>query len=516
MFVSQVSSLFSNIQGITQAFSGALRRTMCGTVTHRPGIVAALCLALAFPHFLAAQEADFAVYSDSPRLFLNQRRLRLLKRERERESMRWMQFDALMAGKAAMPEPGFAGALYGVVAGRTDSCIEAGKWAAGADANDAAQARQMALVYDWCLDAIGEAQSMTIARKLSALLRPAPGDSSVARRSGDESSTGNRREREREMTGVRSATLAAIALADVESKPAQAYLRWAVESWWRGRIVPRLKNGEQPFRTRAELFAMTEFLHVIRDNLRIDLREGVEKWFEELPPLLLLSYYPQPWPTPENEYRIPAYDAANEPDLREAALARTAEMALVAYDANAQVHQFLQGWLMMDRFLMRGAFGAPYEFLWANPYQPGLSFTYMPDLFHSNGRLLVRSGWDEDASWFSYDNGKAQAFQHGKRIAVRTGANLAPLKMGAVMIFFPPQGLKFEAGWLPPPAPDERQRIEEIAFILGLDANSCYDVEVDGEEMYEARTDRGGILELKFAPGRKAGVRIKKFSPQVQ
>ena len=34
----------------------------------------------------------------------------------------------------------------------------------------------------------------------------------------------------------------------------------------------------------------------------------------------------------------------------------------------------LQGWLMHDSFMLKSTFGAPYEFLWANPYQPGLSY----------------------------------------------------------------------------------------------------------------------------------------------
>lgn len=499
MLAAIITSLFSIIVGSVRQTVRTLGHRWCGGLTQ----CVALCVLTVSTGLAPAapaqspqgqQDGEYVVYTDAPRLLLNQRRMRLMKRERERESMRWMQFDALMSGGAAMPEPGFASALYGAITGLAGHCQAAAKWAATANAQDAAQARQMALVFDWCQDSLGEAQSANVSRKLGELIRSRPKD----------------------MKSVRSAALAAVALADVESGASQACLRWAVESWWRGSVLPRLQRGEQPFTTRADIFAMTEFLHVIRDNLRLDLREGAEKWFDELPPLLLLSYYPQPWPAPENEYRIPAYDGSGEPDLQEAALARATEMALVAYDTNAQPNQFLQGWLMMDRFMLRGAFGAPYELLWANPYQPGLSFTYMPDLFHSNGRLMIRSSWDEDASWFSYDNGKAHVFQNGKRMVVKQGTNIAPLKMGVAMVFFPPQGLRFETGWLPPPEPEERQNAEEVAFILGLEADTIYDVEVDGEEMYEARSDRGGILELKFVRGHKAGVRISKFTPVTQ
>ncbi len=53
---------------------------------------------------LAGQDEDFHVYTDAPRLLLTKQRLRLLQRERERESTRWQQFDGLVATGAPMPE----------------------------------------------------------------------------------------------------------------------------------------------------------------------------------------------------------------------------------------------------------------------------------------------------------------------------------------------------------------------------------------------------------------------------
>lgn len=435
----------------------------------------------------AGQEIDYQIYAEPPRLLLNQRRLRLLKRERERESIRWQQFDSLMRGRARMSEPGFALALWGAVASQPSACREASEWAAKANAGDPAELRQIALVYDWCQPQAGEALTQMMARKLASALPLRAGDA----------------------RHIRSLVFAAIAMADAEPKAAEAALRFAVEGWWQRQIAPQLQRGHIPFATREQLYAMTEFLHVIRDNLRLDLREGLNRWFEELPPILLLSYYPLPWPAAENEYRIPAYWTPGDPDLREAMFSRAAEFALVAYDANARPHQFLQGWLMMDRFLMRGDFGIPYEFLWANPYQPGLSFTYMPDLFHGRGRLLVRSGWEEDASWFGLWDGRAQLFIAGKRVLVRPDAQPRPLELGPVRVLFAPAGLQFETGWLPPPEEGEKL-LEEVAFVVGLEKDARYEVEVDGEEMFEAVADSGGILELRFQPGRKAGVKIRQ------
>lgn len=475
----------------------------CVAVTHwrrRFALLPAL-LALASPGGAEAQqqappepagEAEFIVYTDSPRLLLNSRRLRLMQRERERESMRWVQFEALLAGNAVMPEPGFARALYGIVTARRDSCRAAADWAAAeANASLPAVARQAALVYDWCAASLDAAQANALARRLTPLLSAKPV----------------------EPDAIRSMVFAALALADLEPKASQAALRYAVEQWWRGRVIPAMRAGEQPFKTRTALYAMVEFLHVIRDNLRLDLREGCEKWFEELPPRLLLGYYPLPWPAAENEFRIPAYDGPGDPDLREAALARAAEFALVAFDTNAQVHQFLQGWLMMDRFMMRGTFGAPYELLWANPYQPGLSYTYMPELYHANGMLMARSSWDEDAVWFSYQRGTAQAFQDGRRISVNLKSNLAPVRIGAVKVFFAPDGMRFETGWMEPPEADDPRPREEFAFIVGLEPGRRYDVEADDQEMDEVLSDSGGILALRFPAGQRTKVRLKPAAP---
>ena len=317
---------------------------------------------------------------------------------------------------------------------------------------------------------------------------------------------GDRRE---DAAGVRSRAMAAIAVADVEGQKSQDYLKWAVEGWWRGKVAPKLTAGGSAFGTKAELYAMVEFLHIVRENLKLDLREGAGKWFEELAPMQMLSYYPHPWPAPENEYRIPAYIGGGEPDLKEAALSRAAELALVSFDANAQPHQFLQGWLMQDRFLMRGEFGIAYEFLWANPYQPGLSFSYMPDLFHGRGQLLARAGWEEDAAWFGFWNGQAQIFEKGKRMAVKMDSRPGPLDLGPAKIFFASSGGRFETGWMTV-GEDTPKQVNEEAYVVGLEPDARYDVEVDGEEMFEAKTDSGGILELRFKPGRKAGVRFKK------
>ena len=131
----------------------------------------------------------------------------------------------------------------------------------------------------------------------------------------------------------------------------------------------------------------------MRDNTNVDLRENAPKYFKELPAVQMLSYYPAIFPAAENDYHIPAFVEKGEPDLKIAALSRIAELSMVAYDSNALESQFLQGWLLHDHFSLRGTYGAAYEFLWANPYQPGLSYHHMPLRFHDEktGRLYLRS-----------------------------------------------------------------------------------------------------------------------------
>src|SRR5579863_5960839 len=117
--------------------------------------IAAMLLVLTLPgQETPGQEApnktsddDYKIYSEAPRLFLRAQRARLLKRERERDSIRWRQFQLLVAGGAPMPEPGFAYALYWFVTGEAAYLKKATDWALSPAGTDP---RQLALIYDWC------------------------------------------------------------------------------------------------------------------------------------------------------------------------------------------------------------------------------------------------------------------------------------------------------------------------------------------------------------------------------
>ena len=141
----------------------------------------------------ATAAEEFRIYTDSPRLFLRARRLRLLKRERERDSMRWRQFQTLMAdGGARSPEPAFAEALYAAVSDDPDAAVRA-----GAEALKTDDARQIAFVLDWLRDTLSTQDAATLTAKLRAELGKPVSTVDIA--------------------AVRTRALAAIAIADIGS-----------------------------------------------------------------------------------------------------------------------------------------------------------------------------------------------------------------------------------------------------------------------------------------------------------
>ncbi|HLG97990.1 MAG TPA: hypothetical protein VKX49_16870 [Bryobacteraceae bacterium] len=426
---------------------------------------------------LAAQTSleEYRVYNQHPRLLLTAQRLRLLKRERDRDSMRWHQFSLLVRSASEMPEPGFALALYYQVTNDEAFGKRAAEWALGPGSD----VRQLALVYDWCQPVLSPQQSKTLAAKIQRLSEQRPADS---------------------LLGRRDRVVAVIATADENQHGEEAFLRDTVDQWWRAKFAPSLADGRTVV-PLDELYALAELLHAIRDNLKIELRDDIPEYFRDLPKYQVLGNYPAPLQAPENEYRIPVFTGSGEPDLNKAALARVAGLTMVAYDNNALENQFLQGWLIQDRFMLQGTFGAPYEFLWANPYQPGLSYFQLPVLYHDprSGALFVRSNWEDDAVWFGLYGGEAQLFRDGKITVLKQpppGApSPKPVAVGDASVMWGTAPLRFsvEGGTI---------------LIVGLKPQRKYLVETDDEELQEAGTDRNGTLVLPYSADRNAGVRI--------
>jgi len=431
---------------------------------------------LAVPSFAQADGGEeFGVYTDPPRLLLTKARLRLVQRERERQSMRWQQFDALVGGGAPMPEPGFADGLYYRATGNTAWAKQAVEWALADSSQDL---RQLALVYDWC--PMTDGQRDQLGAKIERALAATAPTLEIPRQS--------------------ARTLAAIAIADRLKDHGESVLRPMVEQWWQNGLAKRLESGEAVI-PRDQTYPLYELFHAIRDNLKIDLRESAPGYFKMFPAEHLVSHYPTPYQGAENDYRVPIYVRNGEPNVDDATRSRAAELAMVALDPNAPETQFLQGWLMQDRFLMRSSLGSPYEYLWANPYQPGLSYFQMPLVFHNatNGHLFARTSWDEDADWIGYFDGNLQFFRDGRIQTLKPGAVADPLRVGSTVVRSAASldQVRFRAD-------------AEGIFVLGLSPHTPYEIEIDDQEMSEEETDNGGTLVLSLPEGIDAGVRIKK------
>ena len=229
-----------------------------------------------------------------PRLLLTKQRLRLLQRERERDSMRWQQFDALVSSGAPMPEAAVAQALYYQVSGNAAAGRKAVEWALSDSATDL---RQLALIFDWCGKAMTPAQADRLAAKIEQAIG-APRD---------------------DLPGQSSRALAAIAIADHLKDQGESILKPMVEQWWRGGASKKIARGQE--------YPLMELLHAIRDNVTVDLRETAPVYFKDLPFDHLMAHYPAPFRGDDNDFFVPVFSG---PILTSNARARPETSGLVA------------------------------------------------------------------------------------------------------------------------------------------------------------------------------------------
>ncbi len=425
---------------------------------------------------------EFKIYADHPRLLLPARRLKLIRREKQRQSIRWNQFQAVISSKGELPEKGFALALYHIAAEDAATGKAAVQWALG-PGNDL---RQLALVYDWCFDIMTDGEKSLLAGKMQKAMAKEAQSQTVA--------------------AVRDRVLAAVALADHVPDAPEKTLRGFWNDWWMGKTVPALRNNRAAF-ALTDSYPLMEILHVIHDNLNFDMRDNALGFFKDFPVQRVLSCYPAVLPAADNFYRVPQYAGLGEPDVAQAIMSRAADLSIVAFDANAVEHQFVQGWLIQDRFIMRGASGVPYEFLWANPYQPGLSYHHLPHYFHDPkaGMLFMRSSWEEDAIWLSYRaGGEIELFMDGRRSGLKPAALKEALPIGDHLVMLGEKEMQFTLN-----LPNATRY-----FLLGLKPNAWYEMEVDDEELRDERSDAGGILVLSFPASSGIGVRLRESAHQ--
>jgi hypothetical protein len=278
-----------------------------------------------------------------PKLLLNAQRLRRLKRDRERKTVRWANFENRVNTVADSPERGFELALYYAITGDEARGREAVKWALGHNST-----RQSLLVLDWCAPLLSEDQK----KKLAVV------PLSIVNQLG--------------FQDTRNIWFRAIASGADLGSPDEAALRPRFD-WLRG-------GG---YRNAEELYALCELIYAARAASHTDLRETDAHFFSILPQLLLLSAKPRELSSPPWMMHIAA-------------------LALIAIDPNLPSSQFLQSWALEDSQTLREGPGVAYELLWADPYLPGVGYQNMDTwVDDEHGQLFARASWEPDSCWIS-------------------------------------------------------------------------------------------------------------------
>ena len=445
--------------------------------THRVAIFSCVLLSGCWPAF---GQAEYRVYEEHPRLFLDPARLERLRKDVERQSIRWQSLRNLADEGEAFPEQPLVDALRFQVAGVDESGTNAVAWAKGLVTDgirNGFELRQAALVYDWCYDLFDDrartALRDTIVAAVDPLLPRANLDPGL----------------------LRGAILASIALAG-DWPDSESILAGLLETHWRGEIEPIFESGGLSD-DAATLIAILETSLAVRRNLEIDLLRPVTKALVSLVRARLLSYYPLDIETAEGLARRPSVFGTDDGTAAvQAPLYRIADMLLVAYEANLPEFQFLQGWIRDDAYLLRSPMAAPYELLWVNPYLPGLTPQSAPMLAYDpvRGRLYGRLGWERTATWVGYTAGRLEILANGALSASDDFRGLAPMYFPEAVIVPVEPPAKLVLSWQP-----DRQQAPESAsvFFVGLQPSARYALKVGGRDAQLIDTDRGGVALLR-------------------
>jgi hypothetical protein len=300
---------------------------------------------------------SYCIYAqdDAPRLLLTPRRLHRLKLDRGRHTERWNNFERRVKGVADSPERGFELALYSVVAEDPESCRAAVQWGLA----HSSERRQTALIADWCQ---GQASSADRTNLVAAPFVAHPSKPFETARD--------------------------LLFTQIVQDQAS---RDSVKQQWK-QLLPIIERD--PRACLPELYGLFEFLDAADKNFRVDLRQDDGRLFFELPLVFMLSLEPA-----ELEH----------PDWKQ----RAGGLRMVNVDPNLQSSSYVQGWSLEDPKRVQDGPGVAYEFLWANPYLPGLGY-YNMDLWvydQPAGLLLARKSWDSDSCWVSVFRGESSMRQ---------------------------------------------------------------------------------------------------------
>jgi hypothetical protein len=244
--------------------------------------------------------------------------LRRLERDRDRQTVRWTNFETRVQSVPDSPQRGFELALYYAVTHDVKRGREAIQWAL----THPCDPRQFA----WIRAATAGLMSDDERHKLSA---------------------------------------PACAMPTVDDR----------------QLTRSLEEGA--FTDARALYAACEHLIALRATEQDDPREDSPRFFSELPIEFLLSLRPE-------QIEHPGW------------MTHIAALALVAVDPNLEASQYVQSWAMEERQMIREGPGVAYEFLWADPYLPGVGYQNLdPWILDASGRLFARTNWDAASCWIA-------------------------------------------------------------------------------------------------------------------
>ena len=262
--------------------------------------------------------------------------------------MRWVNFAERVDSAPDSPERGFELALFYVVTGEVAKGREAVQWAK----SHPCERRQVALIRDWA----------------PALFSPEPSKPSCPAAT------------DGSLVALRDSLFwNAASGEDTEAEVERD----------KNILVDKLRTGN--FDDPKELYAAFEYLSAAKTVERIDLREEDPRLFSSLPVELLLSLKPE---------------KVEHPDWR----THAAALALVSLDPNLDSSQYLQAWAIEDRQTVQEGEGVAYEFLWGDPYLPGVGYQNLDSWFYDESRAMLvgRSNWTASACWIRILPGKVE------------------------------------------------------------------------------------------------------------
>lgn len=197
-------------------------------------------LALTLACFLSQTTVADDVAAHTPKLLLSAKLLRRLKRDRDRQTVRWTAFENRIKGVPDSPERGFELALYYAVTNDDARGKEANTWAAA----HPCERRQRSLIQDW----VGNVSP-----------RPCASEPSLRDQAFEQIASG----------------------ADTRIVVQRA----------RDQLIPQL--AASGIANSADFYAMIELLSVLRANSDNDIRDAAPQFFRNLPIEFLLSLKPE-------------------------------------------------------------------------------------------------------------------------------------------------------------------------------------------------------------------------------